>query len=244
MAAQQAALRFFGAGGRPQQARAAVRRCLMGVVIATFGVPTLFYLRFGTVGEIGWGFTIFLDMLCLLIALGITVADKPHLHSVVPLKGDWLDHLGAFWLVACAFGPFAGWLLTESITPNADTWRWQFAGRTLFAIVLPIVTALPLARYARGGAAIIGFALLIGVTALPVASGALTTLDLLNGPIVRQLVLTLNESSQLTCLTLDGGTRDIPCNARAWGGPADTVAVSYLRYTGKLLAVKKLTSTA
>ena len=216
----------------------------MGALVSAIAIPALFFLRFGTVNDFGWGFTIFMVVLCLLSAAGIYFADKPHYHSPVPLKGDWLDWLGAFWLVACAFGPLAGWLLTESGAPTLDSWRWQFAGRTLFAIILPVITALPLTRYARGNATLIASVLLIGVTALPVLSSVAYAMDLAEGPVVRQLVLTLNDSSQLTCLTLDGGPLDIPCNARAWGGPADTVAVTYLPHTGRLLAVRKITSTA
>ena len=242
--AQRAALRFFGAGGGPHASRAAILRFLASAVVLAIAIPALFFLRFGTVNDFGWGFTVFMVVLCLLTAAGIYFADKPRYHSPVPLKGDWLDWLGAFWLVACAFGPLAGWLLTDINTPTLDSWRWQFAGRTLFAIILPVITTLPLTRYARGGATAIAIALLIGVTALPVASGAAYAMDLAEGPVVRQLVLTLNDNSQLTCLTLDGGTLDIPCNARAWGGPADTVAVTYLRHTSRLLSVRKLTSTA
>jgi hypothetical protein len=241
--AHRAALHFFGAG-RPAASSAATLRFLIGAVVLAIVIPALFVLRFGTVNEFGWGFTVFMVVLCLLAAAGIYFADKPRYHSPVLLKGDWLDWIGAFWLVTCAFGPLVGWLLTESSTPALDSWRWQFAGRTLFAIILPVTTALPLTRYARGNATLIALVLLIGVTALPVLSSVTYALDLAEGPVVRQLVLTLNDDSQLTCLTLDGGSLDIPCNARAWGGPADTVAVTYLRHTSRLLSVRKLTSTA
>jgi hypothetical protein len=242
--AHKAALRYFGAGGGAGAARQSIGRFLVGTLAAAIGLPVLFYLRFGRLDEFGWGFTVFVVTLSLLAAFGIYVADRPHFHSPVPLHGDWLDAIGAFWLVACALGPFIGWLLTTFLTVTVDNWRILYAGRTFFAGVLPVVTALPLTRYARGSATVMALVLLIGVTALPLLSTAWPTLDLLDGAAVRKVALVPADEPARSCLTLEGGTLDIFCDALAWGRVGDTVEVTYLRHSNRLLAVRRLTSTA
>jgi hypothetical protein len=61
--------------------------------------------------------------------------------------------------------------------------------RVLLAAVVPLVLALPLTRYVRGKSAWVALPLLV-VTLLPVSSGMNVSLDLWEGPIVRQLRLT------------------------------------------------------
>src|SRR2546423_6624330 len=78
-----------------------VYRYLLGAVWALLLMPTLFYLRFGTIGAFGWVCTIFLIGLCLLSALGFYFIDRPEYHTTVALKNNWLDKIGGFWLVAC-----------------------------------------------------------------------------------------------------------------------------------------------
>jgi hypothetical protein len=104
-------------------------------------------------------------------------------HTPVELKNDWLDKVGSFWLVTCAFGPLFGWLLTSAFSLTVDNWRWFYGGRVALAVGLPIVTALALLRYVRGKGAPLMLALLIGVTALPVWSAWATMMDLRNGPV-------------------------------------------------------------
>ncbi len=181
--AQRLARGFFGVGAGPAAQRRAIRGWLGGALAAAIGVPLLFYLRFGDVGGLGWGVTVFLTALCLLAAVGLYFLRRPEYHTPVPLRGDWQDRVGAFWLVACAFGPLAGWLLTELPPLTLANWRWFYAGRLLCAIILPFLTALPLLRYVRGRGAPLMLALLIGVTALPIWSAWAATQDLFAGPV-------------------------------------------------------------
>ena len=88
-------------------------------------------------------------------------------------------------MVACAFGPFFGWVLTSVVSLSASNWRWVYGGRVGLCIGLPVLTALPMLRYARGKGAPIMLALLCGVTALPVWSGWNTLQDLRAGPTLR-----------------------------------------------------------
>ncbi len=180
--AEQVARHIFRAGATPQERGRAIRRWLLGAVWVAVLVPLLFFLRFGTVPPVGWGVTVFLAALCLLVAVGLYFLRRPKYHTPVPLRGDWADRVGAFWLLACAFGPLLGWLLTALPPLTVDSWRWLYAGRVALSMGLPVLTALPLLRYARGRGALIMLALLGGVTLLPILSAWNVAWDLWAGP--------------------------------------------------------------
>ena len=188
--AERAARRFFGAGDSPQSLRRAIRGWLGGALAAAVLVPLLFYLAFGALAPFAWGVTVFLAGFCLLAALGLYFLRRPAYHTPVPLRGDWLDRVGAFWLLACVFGPLAGWLLTELPRLTLDNWRGLYAGRVALSMGLPLLTALPLLRYARGRGAPVMLALLGGVTLLPVLSGWAVAQDLWAGPVGSHLAHT------------------------------------------------------
>jgi hypothetical protein len=173
-------------------ARREVYRWLKAAAWAAVVVPALFYLRFGEISAFGWGFTVFLVALCLLVGVGFHASaradSRTHVAGaedipVVAARGDWLDRVGAFWLMACAFGPFFGWALASVFTLTAGNWRWLYWGRVSLSVGLPLMTALPLVRYVRGRNAPLMLALLVGVTALPVWSAWWTLLDLRDGPV-------------------------------------------------------------
>jgi hypothetical protein len=159
-----------------------IRHWLLGIGWIIVLIPLIFFLRFGHVGPMGWGLTVFLVVLSLLISVGIFFRGRPAYHTPVGVRGGWLDRIGALWLVACAFGPAFGWALT-AFPLTHSTWRWMYGGQVLLAVVLPSVTALPLLRYVRGRGAPIMLALLIGVTALPVWSGWAALRDLTAAPV-------------------------------------------------------------
>ena len=146
-------------------------------------VPLIFYLRFGFVGPLGWGTTVFFAAYCLLAAVGLRFLVRPEYHTPVALRNDWVDRVGAFWLVACAFGPLFGWALASAFELSAENWRWLYWGRVGLSVGLPVLTALPLLRYVRGRGAPLMLALLLGVTALPVWSAWATLRDLRSGPV-------------------------------------------------------------
>jgi hypothetical protein len=158
-----------------------IRRFLSGVPWALTLIPTTFWLRFGEVGPVGWGVTVFVSLYCALAALGLYLAPRTELHTTVELRGGWGDRLGGFWLVACAFGPFAGWIAGEVLPLTSGSWRWTLGTKVLFAAVLPIATAVPLFRYARGRAALVVIPLLLVVTLLPVLTARNAALDLIDG---------------------------------------------------------------
>lgn len=159
---------------------------LPGVIESAILIPALFYLRFGEVGPLGWGTTAFFVAYCLVAAIALYFGPRTEYHTPVPLRGDWLDRIGAFWLVACVFGPLLGWIITSVVPITLEAWRWLYDVRVFLAAGLPLITALPLTRYVRGKAAWIALPLLIVITLLPIWTAVDTGRDLWAGPIVRQ----------------------------------------------------------
>jgi len=106
---------------------------------------------------------------------------------IVPqLRRDWVDRVGAFWLVGCAFGPLLGWLVTETFPITPDSWHWLYGLRALLAAGVPLVLALPLLRYVRGKSSLVALPLLVVITLLPVSTAIPVIQDLWEGPCVRQ----------------------------------------------------------
>jgi hypothetical protein len=167
--------------------RHVISQLLIGAVELAGMVPLLFYLRFKTVGPLGWGTTTFFVVYCLLAAIGLYFNLRTEYHSPVPLRGGWVDRLGAFWLVSCAFGPFFGWIITTGVFPiTLNSWRWLYGLRIFLAAGLPVITALPLTRYLRGKSTWIALPLLVCVTLLPISSAMNVSLDLWEGPVAQQ----------------------------------------------------------
>jgi len=166
----------------PASLRRAALRFVIGAVESAVLIPLIFKLRFGVVGDLGWGTTVFFVAWCLLAAVGLFFQKRPEFHTTVKLRGDWLDHLGAFWLVACAFGPFFGWLAVNVLPVTAASWAAVYGLRLFLAAGLPLLTAIPLTRYITGKSAWVSLPLLVLVTLLPISSAWNTSRDLREGP--------------------------------------------------------------
>jgi hypothetical protein len=184
--ADQAARSFFGVTDEASN-KNTIRQLLLGAIECAVLIPLLFYMRFGEVGGLGWGTTIFFVFYCLLAAISLYFRSRPEYHTPVRMRGDWLDHIGAFWLVACVFGPLFGWMLTSTLPLTIATWRGLYGLRVFLAIGLPLLTALPLTRYLRGKATLIALPILVVITMLPIWSVVNVSRDLWEGPIVRQI---------------------------------------------------------
>ena len=99
---------YFGSENNPEANRRSARAFLIGAAQAAVIIPILFYLQFGVIDSFALSFTGFVVMLCLLVALGYYVPDKPEYQTTAARKSGPLGYVGAFWLAACAFGPFFG----------------------------------------------------------------------------------------------------------------------------------------
>jgi len=185
--ADKIARTFFGVTDEVSRRRV-IRQSLLSIAWCTLLIPAAFYLRFRHIGPLGWGTTIFFDVYCLLVAVGLFFRPLTQYHSPVALRGDWLDRLGAFWLVGCAFGPLFGWIVTTGTIPiTLNSWRWLYSARVVLAAGVPIVLALPLTRYIRGKASWVALPLLLGITLLPISSAMNVSLDLWEGPVAQRV---------------------------------------------------------
>src|SRR5215510_14010974 len=117
---------FFSRHTDPESLKRSVRRWLMAALWSAVLVPVVFYLRFGEVPPLGWGTTVFFVAYCILSAVGLHFLRRPEYHTPVEWRDDWLDRIGAFWLMACAFGPLFGWFLTSAFTLTSSNWRWLY----------------------------------------------------------------------------------------------------------------------
>jgi hypothetical protein len=174
---------YFGVEADPASRQRAARQMLISALASASLVPILFYLRFGEVDALGWGTTVFFVVYCILTAIGLYFGPRTEYHTRVPLRGDWLDKLGAFWLVACVFGPFFGWVVASVVPITLESWHIVYGVRVFLAAGLPLITALPLTRYVRGKAALIALPLLIIITLLAMWTAVDSSRDLINGPI-------------------------------------------------------------
>ena len=221
--------------------RELVKRFLLGAVWAAVLTPLLFYLRFGTINWFSIGFTTFLVVLCLLFALGFFFQTKTEYHTQVPMAGSLADRIGAFWLVACMFGPFFGWIIT-AFSPGEASWKWQYLARAFLSVILPVITAIPLVPYARGKAALIAIPLLLVITALPILSCLWVLADLQDGPQTLSVkVLQNGHEGQANCQANNVRYEDLPCEEIRPAVAGDQFAVTWLRHTRRVLAKQKLT---
>jgi hypothetical protein len=219
--------------------RQLVKRFLLGSIWAAVLTPLLFYLKFGSVGWFAIGFTVFLVVLCWLFALGLFFQTRTDYHTNVPMERSLADRIGAFWLVACAFGPFFGWIVT-AIPPTEASWKWQYLGRAFLAVILPVITAVPLVPYARGKSALIAVPLLLAVTALPILSCLWVLADLNDGPQTVQVkVLDVGSDRTRHCQVLEGVTSDPPCEELRPVLTGEYYDVRWLPHTRRVLSKEK-----
>jgi hypothetical protein len=170
---------------KAQQARQDARQMVVAAFIVGAVVPLLFWVQFGNINGFAWATAGFLAMVCLLSAVGLVFHPLQQYHTPVPLHGGWGDLIGSFWLVSCVFGPLIGWGLTELMPITASSWQSLYGQRVLLAAGLPLITVIPLFRYLRGRAILVGLPVLLIVTFLAVWSAADVAYDLWQGPVVQ-----------------------------------------------------------
>lgn len=215
------------------------RRYLLTALESAILMPALFYLRFGEVSWFAIAFTVFMVVLFLLAALGIYLQERRSLHTEVRPGNKIADRIGAFWLAACAFGPFFGWLIT-ALTLNVGNWRWIYLSRVFLAVILPVITAVPLVRYARGRAALIALPLLLIITALPMLSCWWVIADLHDGPKVTDVSFTREAFTGRLICNQRSLEYDLPCYAASKELSGSAARVTWLAHTGRVIEVKKI----
>jgi len=232
--------RYFKVASIKGDNRQLVKRFLLGALWAAVLTPLLFYLKFGTVGWFAIGFTVFLVLLSLLFALGFSFQTRTEYHTRVPTEGTIADRIGAFWLAACVFGPFIGWIVT-AFPPTSGSWKWQYLARAFLAVTLPVITAIPNVPYARSKAAWVAIPLLIFITALPISSCLWVLADLHDGPrTVRVQALDMGSDLKRNCQSLDDGVTSVPCEEIRPVLTGEQYQVKWLPHTRRVLAKQKI----
>lgn len=230
--------RYLGVASIKGDNRRPVREFLIGAAWWAAATPAMFYARFGVVDWFAISVTIFVVVLHLLFALGLQVWTKTQYHTTVRMTGGLGDRIGAFWLVACGLGPFFGWLCTAILFPGS--WRWQYLARGFFAVVLPLVTALPLVRYVRGRAALISGPLILVITALPIWSCWWVIGDLHDGARTSRVVVVRDsETGRRSCQSLAGESEDVPCEGAEDVRAGEAIDITWLRHTRRVVSIRK-----
>ena len=160
---------------------------LIGTMAAvTVAVPAItWYLRGPKAIGYGLGFSGFL----ILILLAIWLSDRtPADAQSVSYRKSRFDWLAVVWLLSVPFGPFFGWGATEQI--DQDNWLMLAGIRVFLSVVLPLVGVLPLLRFVRGPHALIAGTVLLVGTAFPLLTAIGSTLDVVRGPVWRDVTVT------------------------------------------------------
>lgn len=218
-----------GPASDPVEDRRSAFAFLKSAAWAAVVIPALFYLRFGVIDSFALSFTGFMVVLCLLVALGYSVADKPELRTTASPKAGLSGRVGGFWLVACAFGPFFGWLITTPVVGLTESnWWWRYVVRVVLCVGLPVLTALPLLVYVRGKGWPVMLVVLTVVTALPAWSGLNSLRDLREGPLVRRAT----------------GYYDAPSGSFSPGSGGRPFNLTILPHTGRAIKIEAAASEA
>jgi hypothetical protein len=170
-----------------QAARPVTTLQLIGTIAAvTITFPALMWYRSGpTAIGYGLGFSGFLSLLVLALWLSDrSSADE----QPVDYRKSRFDWLAVVWLLSVPFGPLLGWGATEQI--DRDNWLMMAGIRVFLSVVLPLVGVLPMLRFVRGRhARVAGMVLLVG-TAFPLLTAMGSTLDVVRGPVWRDVTVT------------------------------------------------------
>ena len=148
-----------------------VPKAAASITLSFVMVLIIFWLEFGEIPDLAYGFGVFLVALQISMIIGLRFADRPGIDVENGVKYRWIDLIGAWWLVACAFGAFIGWVagyLALAYPRHKEAFQIT---RVVFTIVIPVVTMLPNFRYIRKNAAFIQVPIIIIVTLLPVLLG-------------------------------------------------------------------------
>lgn len=153
-------------------------KAFVGIGLSAVVILLRFWIEFGEISVFAFGFTTFIVVLEILIIIGLRFQNRTERHTTKPLRNDWLDKIGAWWLVACAFGAFFGWTC-GNLAISFPHWTMIFlTAEIIFTILLPVITMIPNLRYLSRNSAALQVPILVLVTSLPflVGIGSLITM--------------------------------------------------------------------
>lgn len=169
---------FFGEINTEAPLWVLLPKAFAGIALSAVVILLRFWVEFGEIPVFAFGFAAFVVVLEILIIVGLRFQNRTERHTAKGLKNDWLDKLGGWWLAACAFGAFFGWICGNLARSFPNLAIIFLTAEIIFTIILPVVTMLPNLRYISRNAAAIQVPILVFGTSLPllIGSGSLFTL--------------------------------------------------------------------
>jgi hypothetical protein len=146
-------------------------KALGAILLSDALILLVFLLSFGELSLFAFGFVIFLSAVQILMIVGLRFRNRRELHSSKRRRNDRLDKIGAWWLVACAFGALFGWFSAQLAAAFPQYATALLGAAVVFSIVLPVVTMLPNLRYLESDILFVQIPLLFFVTILPALAG-------------------------------------------------------------------------
>lgn len=140
----------------------------------------IFLLGFGELNRFLFGFLIFVSALQIFLIVGLRIPSRTRFHLTHWLSGDFINELGAWWLVSCAFGALFGWICSYLAVSFPDYENIFLSAAVFFTIFLPVLTMLPRLRFLERDTSYKQIPLLFFVTILPVLVGFNSFLTLWN----------------------------------------------------------------
>lgn len=148
-----------------------VPKAVVGIALSMVVVFVRFWGEFGYVPMFAVGFAVFIAAAEVLLIVGLRFAHRTDVHTTVKPRNDIFDRVGAWWLMACAFGAFFGWLVGNMVGLVPDHWRVVMVVKVFFTIIIPVATMLPNLRYVSRSSAYVQVPILVFITLLPMLVG-------------------------------------------------------------------------
>jgi hypothetical protein len=148
-----------------------IPKAATGIALSVIIILARFWFEFGEIPMFAVGFCVFVATLQILLIVGLRFVRRTEVYTIVEPRNDWIDKVGAWWLMACAFGALFGWLAGTMAVSYPEQWRIFYLLKTLLTIFLPIATMVPNLRYISRNAAYIQVPILVSVTILPILVG-------------------------------------------------------------------------
>ncbi len=158
-----------------------VPKAAFGIALSMLVVLLKFWGEFGYVSMFAVGVAVFIAAIEVLFIVGLRFADRPDIRTTVKPVNDVFDHLGGWWLMACAFGAFFGWLVGNLVMLMPDQWRVVMAAKVFLTMIIPVATMMPNLRYISRNAAHVQIPILFFITLLPMLVGVGALISLITG---------------------------------------------------------------
>lgn len=172
---------------------------LKGLALIAVLVPGMFYFGFGVIDGFAIGFTAFLVLLAAAVEYLPGLMDREAERQRLALesgnpdavrKPRWYDGMALLWLLAIPFGPAFSWMVNNWFGVDRHNYALMLQATALVCVVIPLLGALVMLRFAKRGNWPIVLGIVAVGTAFPVAMGWSAAVDAVRGPQWQDVVIT------------------------------------------------------